>query len=569
MKKTLTINLNGVIFTIDEDAYEALQQYLLEIEKHFPTQEDREILSDIETRIAELFSEILRSSRSQVISIENVETVITTLGHPEQFDEAEEPTDENRSSKNESSSSKDNGKSDRQSRKQFRKFYRDIDNQLIGGVGSGLAAYLGMDVTLVRIIMLLLMFVSSGWIIPAYLIIWIIAPGANSTAQKLEMNGIEPSIENIKRYIESDEFKSSATRIGNRLAQIFMWCFKALAIFVGICISAGGLFFVTTILIAVISVLAGSGNILFKEVLPFLNDATPALIIWAISTIMIILIPILSIIITTIKLIRRDGNPLKPHDSAMGWAWFAVWIIAVITCIVTLSEGKKIYHTINHDNISQTYSSIYNVTEERLVGERFNTLKVSSGLKVRLQPDTVSFVEITGTENGLRSTVASISGKTLSLHVKKSGNGIELPFITVHHTDLTSIKATSAANISNNRNTCLRTENLDLDASSAARINLTIECKNVDIKTSSAAKIETDGFANRVTANSSSASKIDIEHLHADYARISASSASNVELRADTLNIKATSGATIEYYGNPVIESIDSNSGGNIKSSRE
>ena len=94
MKKTLTINLNGIVFHIDEDAYQILQNYLNEVDKQFHSEEDREILKDIEARIAELFSEKLQNGKN-VIEEVDVKEVMEVLGHPDQFaGEDEEKTTE-------------------------------------------------------------------------------------------------------------------------------------------------------------------------------------------------------------------------------------------------------------------------------------------------------------------------------------------------------------------------------------------------------------------------------------------------------------------------------------------
>lgn len=88
MKKTLTVNLNGLVFTIDEDAYEKLQHYLQDVNDHFKEEDDAEIISDIETRIAEIFTERLNKNRN-VVTIDDVDFIISTLGNPDQFDEDE------------------------------------------------------------------------------------------------------------------------------------------------------------------------------------------------------------------------------------------------------------------------------------------------------------------------------------------------------------------------------------------------------------------------------------------------------------------------------------------------
>ena len=145
MKKTLTVNLNGLVFTIDEDAYEKLQHYLQDVNDHFKEEDDAEIISDIETRIAEIFTERLNKNRN-VVTIDDVDFIISTLGNPDQFDE-----DENYTPNTTTNDNKEN-----KEKRKHRKFYRDIDDQILGGVAAGLALYIGIDVTIVRILFILL-----------------------------------------------------------------------------------------------------------------------------------------------------------------------------------------------------------------------------------------------------------------------------------------------------------------------------------------------------------------------------------------------------------------------------
>ena len=229
MKKTITVNLNGVVFQIDEDAYTTLQEYLQELDAHFNKSEDKEILIDIEARIAELFSETLSSSKT-VITIEDVTKVIERLGHPNQFDVTDEEEVED---------AKENNSrfEDKKKRRKYRKFFRDPENQIIAGVCSGIAAYLNWDPIIVRLIFVALPFLSFGYIIPIYLILWLVVPEARTAAQRLEMRGEDPTLENIKRFMESEEFKDSATRIGNRISDVFQWLFRILFGFISIIIA--------------------------------------------------------------------------------------------------------------------------------------------------------------------------------------------------------------------------------------------------------------------------------------------------------------------------------------------
>lgn len=190
MKKTLTINLAGMVYHIDEDAYQKLRSYLDSLEKKLKHEPDfKDIILDIEARVAELLNEILDGKR-QVVIIEDIENIIEILGEPEVI-----------SSEDASFESSGN-----YSRRSYRRMYRDPDDQIIGGVCSGLAAYWNMDPTIIRVIFVVLAIVGgSGLLI--YLILWIIMPEAQTTAQKLEMRGEAVTIDNIKKFFK-DEYEN-------------------------------------------------------------------------------------------------------------------------------------------------------------------------------------------------------------------------------------------------------------------------------------------------------------------------------------------------------------------------
>ena len=95
MNKTLTVNLNGMVFHIDEDAYEMLGGYLADVRKHFSSEESPEIMNDIEARIAELFTERMRDGRN-VVNSADVEAVIAVLGKPNEFGDSDAETEETR-----------------------------------------------------------------------------------------------------------------------------------------------------------------------------------------------------------------------------------------------------------------------------------------------------------------------------------------------------------------------------------------------------------------------------------------------------------------------------------------
>jgi phage shock protein PspC (stress-responsive transcriptional regulator) len=138
MKPTIKVSISGVAFHLDENAYHLLEKYLDRLQKHYANMDGgKEIIEDIELRIAELLKERI-GSQDQVVSDIMITEVIAILGQPEEF-EAEDNSFGNKYAETEKKRSP-------------KKLYRDTDNKILGGVCSGLAAYFNIDVVWVRIL---------------------------------------------------------------------------------------------------------------------------------------------------------------------------------------------------------------------------------------------------------------------------------------------------------------------------------------------------------------------------------------------------------------------------------
>jgi phage shock protein PspC (stress-responsive transcriptional regulator) len=179
-----------MVFTIDEDAYEELRNYLNNLERHITDDAERkEIVDDIERRISELFNERF-SNRKQVISIEDVREVIGILGNPEDIGDA---------------GMDEEGPSQQRVGQGYKRMYRDPDNRVLGGVCGGLGVYLNVDPLVFRILFLLFFFaIGTGLLV--YLIMWIVIPEARTRAQKMEMRGEPINFSTIGRNVK-DEFE--------------------------------------------------------------------------------------------------------------------------------------------------------------------------------------------------------------------------------------------------------------------------------------------------------------------------------------------------------------------------
>ena len=186
MKITVSVNLGGYSFNIDEDAYSELKRYLKNLEINFAGEESSsEILSDIETRMAELFRARLTGFK-QVITITDVSEVISIMGDPEDISDNEGPS-----------------RKEKFAAPGAHRMYRDPDKRIIGGVCSGMGAYWRMDPWIIRIIFIAIT-MAGGLGILVYLILYIVLPEAKTTAQKIEMKGDPVNIHNIKESVKKE-----------------------------------------------------------------------------------------------------------------------------------------------------------------------------------------------------------------------------------------------------------------------------------------------------------------------------------------------------------------------------
>jgi len=171
MKITENINLSGLIFTIDQDAFLKLQNYLNSIERYFGTKEEREeILTDIEGRIAELFQTQLNKSK-EVITMLEVDKIIEVLGMPEEFLGYGE---------------KKEFYSNEPTYRKSNRLFRDPDNKYLGGVCSGLGYYYNIDPVILRVLFVLCLGLGS---LLVYIVFWIVLPQAIHVNDKFEMKG--------------------------------------------------------------------------------------------------------------------------------------------------------------------------------------------------------------------------------------------------------------------------------------------------------------------------------------------------------------------------------------------
>lgn len=348
MKKTLTVNLGGTVFHIDEDAYQLLDEYLSNLRLHFRKQEGaEEIVTDIENRISELFLEVVNEG-AQVITIAHVEAVIERMGKPEEL------AGSNDDSSNNSHSDyfgKQTGSTGPQ-----RRLYRNPDDTILGGVCGGIAAYLGWDVTLVRLVMLVLLFFSAGTMTVIYLVCWLVIPKAETAAEKLSMRGEEVTVENIGKtvtdgfdkvskgvndIVNSDKPRTFFQKLADILVTVAGFILKACLILFAIVFSPVlfilAVVFVALVIAAIATVVGGGAALL--SLLPTLTwmpeTVAPAIVIVScIAGTLMAGIPLAGLVYLILRMVFN----WKPMSSGVQWTLVALWLVAVVVFIFTLAQ---------------------------------------------------------------------------------------------------------------------------------------------------------------------------------------------------------------------------------------
>jgi phage shock protein PspC (stress-responsive transcriptional regulator) len=348
MNKTTSINLGGYFFHIDEDAFKKLSNYFDAVRRSLSPDGREEIIKDIETRISEIFTEKLGTTK-QVIGLKEVDDVIAIMGQPEDYKiEDETPKNEYYSNYSNSGSS-------------TKKLYRDKENSLLGGVMSGLGHYFGVDPLWLRIIMVILFF-GFGTGLVLYLILWILVPEATTTSQKLEMRGEPITISNIEKKVKegfseiSDKFsnldhdkiaanaKYGAERIGSTLSDIIIAMFKAFGKVIGF-------FIVLFATITFLSVVVGSIVLLFSSTLPEImlhdNIHTPFnfdVPLWAQGLLLLfsVGIPLFFFVLVGLRLLIPNTRSIGSYAK---YTLLALWLISIVSLtVVGINYATELSH---------------------------------------------------------------------------------------------------------------------------------------------------------------------------------------------------------------------------------
>ena len=663
MNKTININISGTVFNVDEDAYDLLYKYLESIKKYFSKiDSDGEIVADIESRIAENFLSSI-SSQNNSISISDVRNVIKVMGTLDDFKEIYEDVDKEEES---------NTSEEKKPKRLFRnindkviggvasgisnyfkidplitriifitmaffggfgllayiicwigipagndsesiirkRYYRDSDEKVLGGVAMGVANYFSIDVSLVRILFLISIF-FGGFGVLIYFILWFITPEATTVGEKMSMKGYSVTLENIEKYVE--EKINPEDKEENILMKIILFPFriagpilngfiKLVAPFIKIALSII-LFSVSVAIIFIIVLLALNQFELLDQAsadirvnLLVLDGVNLGAIINEIPTAImsslylnLFLTLILMIMMITKFLFNRQLFGL-PGSIVVFFVWLINTSFNGIAIPVLIEKWEKdgvvdewIESGVldSYDNY-QTYSKSFEIKD-------FDGLRVSIPANIVIRESDTYLVKIDATEREFENLVVEkTSGDILRIYSErdrwrwnewknenKTSIVIEMPNINILQASAASnsdiefssiedltIRLSGASDLDLNSDV----SNLIAHVSGASDVDIEGKVKSSNFKISGASDVDIEGTGENLVLRASGASTFDGRDFNVGTISLIVSGASTAYVNSiDKLNVDASSASSVYHYGTGSIDDFDISSAASFK----
>ncbi|NNC95541.1 MAG: PspC domain-containing protein [Chitinophagales bacterium] len=339
MNKTVSVNIGGLAFKLDEDAFQKIKRYLDAIKERFDDGKDQdEIMSDIETRVGEIFTSRLKPNKD-VINIEDVDYMIGIMGQPHDIGEGADGQfeDTQEAGTFQESSSSESGR-------KTKRLFRDPDDNVLGGVAAGLSAYFGIkDPIWLRLVIVLLTIAGVGAMIPIYILLWIIIPEAKTRTDKLQMRGEEANLANIekafKKGIENLEdsikdfgAKKKVGQFGNILRTLVSAVLTICLLFLKFISKFLGIIFLVTgsvAFAALIFAMITNKAFIHPGVSAFTEMATASgfeSTLFFIGVLLTAGIPLLAILYLGLRITIGSGAKLR----GLGFGMLALWILGIV-----------------------------------------------------------------------------------------------------------------------------------------------------------------------------------------------------------------------------------------------
>jgi len=668
MNKTININIAGTVFNVDEDAYDLLNKYLESIKLYFSKiDKDGEIISDIESRIAENFLSKL-SNKNKSISLSDVKNIIKIMGTLDDFKEIYD--DENKEEETFSSNGKDSKKLHRNISDKViagvasgisnyfqvdpiiiriiflaslfaggfgffayiicwigipakdgsepiitRRYYRDMDDKVIGGVAMGIAKYFSVDVSIIRILFIVSIF-FGGFGLIVYFILWFITPEAKTVGEKMSMTGYAVTLENVEKFIK--EKINPENKEENIFMKIILFPFRLIGPLLNgfiklivpiIRILLSFILFGFSVAIIVLTVFFALNQLEIIDHIPAhiigriqdidfqLDGINLAVIIneipfAIICSIYINLFLTLTLIIMMITKFLFNRQLTKLSTSM---AIFFVWLFTILFNVIAIPVLAERWHddglidewletgVIENYKYAQTYTKTFDIKD-------FEGVNVSIPANVVIKESDKFSVTIDATEREFEYlAVEKFSDDVLKIYSKrtkwrwkdwkdsdKTSIVIELPSINTLETSGASNTDIEFSSIEDLTLVLRGASDLDINSdisklnakiSGASDVNINGNIVDSNFKVSGASDVDIEGNGENLILRVSGASDFDGREFTVNTISLIASGASTSHIYSvDRISVDASSASNVYHYGIGSIDDFDLSSAASFKS---
>jgi len=669
MNKTININIAGTVFNVDEDAYDLLNKYLESIKLYFSKiDKDGEIISDIESRIAENFLSKL-SNKNNSISLLDVKNIIKIMGTLDDFKEIYD--DENKEEETFSSNGKDSKKLHRNISDKViagvasgisnyfqvdpiiiriiflaslfaggfgffayiicwigipvkdgsepiitRRYYRDMDDKVIGGVAMGIAKYFSVDVSIIRILFIVSIF-FGGFGLIVYFILWFITPEAKTVGEKMSMTGYAVTLENVEKFIK--EKINPENKEENIFMKIILFPFRLIGPLLNgfiklivpiIRILLSFILFGFSVAIIVLTVFFALNQLEIIDHIPahiigriqdidFQLDGINLAVIFneipfaIICSIYINLFLTLTLIIMMITkfLFNRQLTKLSISITI-----FFVWLFTTLFNLIALPVMAERWHddglvdewletgVIENYKYAQTYTKTFDIKD-------FEGVNVSIPANVVIKESDKFSVTIDATEKEFKNLVVESSweGDMLKIYSDRTNwrwndwKGSDKTSIVIEMPNINTLQASAASNTDIEFSVI---EDLTIKLSGASDLDLNSDISNLNasvsgasdfniegniiysiIKMSGASEVDIEGEGDNLVLRLSGASTFNGREFKVSSISLIGSGASTSHIYSvDRISVDASSASKVYHYGTGSIDDFDLSSAASFKS---
>jgi phage shock protein PspC (stress-responsive transcriptional regulator) len=549
MKKTISITLNGMVFNIEEDAYNRLFSYLESLKNHFGTQAyGKEVVEDIESRIAEQFNGKLKDRKSEAVTLSEIEEVIKKMGSLEDL-----------TGEQKKQTSEEPGFSSR-------KLYRNPDDQIIAGVASGLASYFNIDPLIPRIL-LAASALAGGYGILLYIILWIIVPEAQTSSQKLEMKGNAVTIANLEENRkEKTVGKEKFNFIRYFLREILYLIGRFFRVLGPLIRTIIGLFLTAISFVAAFGLIFLTTILIFNPNSPYIDPTISQIFSGGLYSLVIssafvaVIIPILTLLMVGISFVRRKNI----FTTAISVVFVVLWLAGGLTFTVLASRAApQIQAAVRSAENQPSQSKVFEVTNFTAIqAENNQKIKISYGPEFK----TIAY----GREEELKNLDLLVRNKTLIINQDQRQDFqiclvcISRPIVLeIIMPELSSVEAEHASQVEISGFKNLKT--LTLDAEGAAEINFDGSVVELKIDLEHASKLILTGSGSVMKIDLSNASNLEANNYIAENVTIDAEHSAHADIHVTKkLDAEASGASRINYSGNPPEKLIDETNVGKI-----